>query len=131
VLWRVGMWHDTVRLKHSTICTIYDSAAVMQRPFLYVFSAALLGAFLVGILSRGRLFQSTWLTKHDNEWQYNRDSRNYGLDEKQCEAAFPKYGLEVDRSVAFRRYDHIREEEVETGWRGDGIVRAMIYDNQV
>lgn len=64
-------------------------------------------------------------------FDYRRDARNYGLSSEQCHAAFPKLYLEIDRAVAYRRLDMISLEDVETAWRGDGIVRAMIWDNQV
>lgn len=64
-------------------------------------------------------------------YSYRRDWQNYGLTEEQCEAAFPSYGGEIDGAAAYRRGNKIKESDIETGWRGDGIVRAMIWDNQL
>lgn len=68
---------------------------------------------------------TTWL------WDRKRDGRNYGLDEEQCHIAFPLLYKEIDRAVAYRRRNKIRVEELDTAWRGDGIVRAMIWNNQL
>lgn len=68
-------------------------------------------------------------------WQYNyeRDGRNYGLSEDQCNAAFPELYKEIDRAVQHRRekWGKITPDETEVAWRGDGIVQAMIHDNQL
>ncbi|KAK4502783.1 hypothetical protein PRZ48_006209 [Zasmidium cellare] len=72
--------------------------------------------------------------KH-NGWHfdYKRDGRNYGLSEEQCDIAFPGLYKEIDRAVAHRldKWGKITPDEVEVEWRGDGIVRAMIHDNQL
>ncbi|KAK5708089.1 hypothetical protein LTR97_000629 [Elasticomyces elasticus] len=66
------------------------------------------------------------------EYSYKRDRRNYGLSEEQCSAAFPKLYKEVDRAVAYRKKGgNVTSEELDPSWRGDGIVRAMIHDNQL
>ncbi|KAJ9622781.1 hypothetical protein H2203_006432 [Taxawa tesnikishii (nom. ined.)] len=67
------------------------------------------------------------------EWQfdYARDARNYGLSHEQCSSAFPLLYKEIDRAVEHRRGNKIDVSEVDTAWRGDGIVRAMIYKNQL
>ncbi|GAB7354450.1 hypothetical protein MBLNU459_g4936t1 [Dothideomycetes sp. NU459] len=66
-------------------------------------------------------------------WTFNheRDLRNYGLSDAQCSSAFPFLYKEIDRAVAHRTHDKVRIEEVDTAWRGDGIVRAMIWENQL
>ena len=69
------------------------------------------------------------------EWafDYKRDARNYGLSEEQCSSAFPHLYEEIDRAADYRRNigKNISLLEVEVGWRGDGIVRAMVRDNQL
>nr|OQO30231.1 hypothetical protein B0A51_01379 [Rachicladosporium sp. CCFEE 5018] len=65
-------------------------------------------------------------------WTYPRDARNYGLSEDQCAEAFPDLYVEIDRAVAHRKkIGNITVDELDVGWRGDGIVRAMIHDNQL
>lgn len=65
------------------------------------------------------------------EFLYRRDWNNYGLSDEQCERAFPRYGHEVERAVRYRSKNHVSIDEMGTEWRDDGILRAMIYDNQV
>lgn len=69
----------------------------------------------------------------DWRFEYARDRNNYGLSEAQCDLAFPELYKEVDRAVAHRRSiaQNISLQDVDVGWRGDGIVRAMIRDNQL
>ena len=73
-----------------------------------------------------------WQSQREWAYKYPRDARNYGLDEVQCLSAFPELYKEVDRAVAWwKKKGGITERELDVGWRGDGIVRAMIYDNQL
>lgn len=71
----------------------------------------------------------------DSGWQfkYKRDGRNYGLSEEHCKIAFPGLYKEVDRAVEHRKnvVGNITPDELEVEWRGDGIVRAMIHENQL
>lgn len=63
-----------------------------------------------------------------------RDERQYGLSEAQCDAAFPNFYKEIDRAVAFRKEDgvgHIKEEDVDIDWRDGEIIRVLLYDRQV
>lgn len=72
--------------------------------------------------------------KHHNwRFDYKRDNRNYGLSEEQCELAFPGLYKEIDRAVAHRleKWGKITPDEVDVGWSGGGIVRAMIHNNQL
>ncbi|TKA25049.1 hypothetical protein B0A50_06113 [Salinomyces thailandicus] len=65
-------------------------------------------------------------------FDHNRDGRNYGLTEEQCTVAFPELYKEVDRAVEHRqKVGKVTQEELDVGWRGDGIVRARIHDNQL
>lgn len=74
----------------------------------------------------------TWHAQREWAYKYPRDARNYGLDEMQCLVAFPDLYQEIDRAVAWwKERGGITERELDVGWRGDGIVRAMIYDNQL
>ncbi|KXT11753.1 hypothetical protein AC579_1650 [Pseudocercospora musae] len=72
-------------------------------------------------------------TKSGWQFDYKRDGKNYGLSEEQCNVAFPELYKEIDRAVEHRkeRWGEITPDEVEVEWRGDGIVRAMIHDNQL
>ncbi|KAL1588696.1 hypothetical protein WHR41_02673 [Cladosporium halotolerans] len=73
-----------------------------------------------------------WQTQREWIYKYPRDARNYGLDELQCQVAFPDLYKEVDRAAAWwKERGGVTEREIDVGWRGDGIVRAMIYDNQL
>lgn len=53
------------------------------------------------------------------------------MDSEQCDAAFPRLFDEIHRAARVRRNNHITPEELDGAWRGDGFVRAMIYDGQV
>jgi hypothetical protein len=69
-------------------------------------------------------------------WAFDtkRDERHYGLNEAQCDAAFPDFYQEIDRAVAFRQekdLGDIREEDVDIEWREGEIIRIMLYDRQV
>lgn len=67
-------------------------------------------------------------------WEFDplNHRRHYGLSTEQCLSAFPLLYKEVDRAVAYRRaVGNITLQDVDVGWRGDGIVRAMIYDNEL
>lgn len=79
--------------------------------------------------------ESTHFQATNSGWQfdYKRDGKNYGLTEEQCNVAFPELFKEIDRAVEHRKekWGEITLDEVEVGWRGDGIVRAMIHDNQL
>ena len=63
---------------------------------------------------------------------YPRDARNFGLSEAQCTTAFPALYADLARATTHRkRTQSISLSELDTAWRGDGIVRAMIYSNQL
>lgn len=59
-------------------------------------------------------------------------ARNYGLTDQQCSAAFSGLWHEIDRAAAYRdETGKVTSQDVDISWRGDAIVRAMIYDHQV
>jgi len=64
-----------------------------------------------------------------------RDEQNFGLNDAQCDAAFPDLYKEIERAVAFRQnnnLDNVKEEELDISWRGGGeIIRLMIHDRQL
>ncbi|KAF2136318.1 uncharacterized protein K452DRAFT_237718 [Aplosporella prunicola CBS 121167] len=61
-----------------------------------------------------------------------RDSRNYGLSEAQCDAAFPRLWSDIERGLAYRKeVGNITVEDMELNWRQEAVVRAMIYDHQL
>jgi hypothetical protein len=67
-------------------------------------------------------------------WDFitQRDERNFGLSNEQCEKAFPDYYKEIDRAVTyFQEKGNVTEEEVDIEWRGGEIVRVIIYERQV
>jgi len=66
-------------------------------------------------------------------FDYKRDARNFGLDEEQCQIAFPDLYKEIDRAVAHRKEigKKITLGDMDVEWRSDGMVRAMIHDNQL
>ena len=68
------------------------------------------------------------------EWFFNttRDERNYRLTAEQCGTAFPGLFSEIERAVAYRRAKgDITLSDVDTSWKKDGVVRALIIDQQV
>lgn len=71
-----------------------------------------------------------------SEWTFdvNRDDRNLGLDDAQCDAAFPKLYQELDRAKAWhqahRRGGKISETDIDQ-YDGRAQMRLMIYDGQV
>jgi hypothetical protein len=65
-------------------------------------------------------------------FDFRRDATNYGLSESQCNAAFPDLFKEIERAVQYReKVGKMSVEELDVGWRGDGIVRAMIHKNRL
>ncbi|KAF2496091.1 hypothetical protein BU16DRAFT_459825 [Lophium mytilinum] len=71
-------------------------------------------------------------SSHSWTFQAPRDAKNYGLSPEQCDASFPDLGHSLERSIAHRKeVGNIKPEDLGVGWRSDGIVRAMIFDNQL
>ncbi|KAJ5485676.1 hypothetical protein N7539_005664 [Penicillium diatomitis] len=72
-------------------------------------------------------------TENDT-WEFNtkRDALNYGLSDEQCQLAFPKLFVDIEKSAALKKaispitFDDLDSREVE-----DGMVRAMIVQGQL
>jgi hypothetical protein len=69
-------------------------------------------------------------------WKFDpaKDSANYGLDEEQCNSAFPDMYQEIERAKKWREtsgHGNITYEDLDLGWREFGVLRAMIYERQV
>ncbi|KAI5357056.1 Putative glycosyl transferase CAP10 domain-containing protein [Septoria linicola] len=65
-------------------------------------------------------------------FDHKKHGRNYGLTEEQCSFAFPDLYREIDRAVEYRKkVGKITQDETKVQWRGDGIVKAQIHDNQL
>lgn len=85
----------------------------------------------------GELSTSSTANAHNNStlnWAFNvtRDQDDYGLTAEQCQIAFPKLFVEIDRSVEMRREKPITPKEFETNVKvKDAMVRAMIYQGEV
>ncbi|TLD35782.1 DUF821 domain-containing protein [Venturia nashicola] len=62
-----------------------------------------------------------------------RDGLNYGLSDRQCEAAFPGYFEELYRTAAqWKAHRKITVDDVDISWReAREMVRAMIVDRQL
>ncbi|QDS69153.1 hypothetical protein FKW77_010495 [Venturia effusa] len=70
----------------------------------------------------------------DQTWRFDleRDGLNYGLDDAQCDAAFPDYFQDVYRTAArWKERGGVSVEDVDISWRAQReMVRAMIVDRQ-
>ena len=67
-------------------------------------------------------------------WTFNpeKHAEDYGLDETQCDTAFPDMYFEIERAAAYwKQTRNITIEDVEVSWKASGLVRAMIYDRHV
>lgn len=74
--------------------------------------------------------------KDENDtWEFiaSRDGDNYGLSDEQCQIAFPRLFVEIDKSVALRAdaNNPITWKELNTRKVGDGLVRAIIDRGEV
>jgi hypothetical protein len=77
-------------------------------------------------------------SKEKGKWEFDtaRDSKAWGLDEEQCDSAFPGLFTEVDRAVAYRKtLGQVKPEDIDISSEADvatgGVVRVMIKDQQV
>ncbi|KAK7523441.1 DUF821 domain-containing protein [Phyllosticta citriasiana] len=69
-----------------------------------------------------------------DDWRFHpaRDVRNYGLNDAQCDIAFPGLWHEIDQAASYmRKHGPIIQGELNLDWRDRGVVRAMIYDHQL
>ncbi|KAF2456649.1 glycosyl transferase family 90-domain-containing protein [Lineolata rhizophorae] len=67
-------------------------------------------------------------------WSFaaRRDARNYALSKEQCDAAFPGLYDEIYRAANFRDdVGPVTPEDVDITWRADGVVRVLLYQNQL
>ncbi|KAF2477315.1 uncharacterized protein BDR25DRAFT_300282 [Lindgomyces ingoldianus] len=72
-------------------------------------------------------------TEEDEQWtfSYRTDAQNYGLDEDQCQAAFPGLFEDIERAKRERRGVKVTERELSSFELTKGMVRAMIYDGEL
>jgi hypothetical protein len=72
--------------------------------------------------------------EEDESWVFNyrRDGSNYGLDEDQCQAAFPGLFEDIERAQKhWKAKPKITEQLLSSFELTKGMVRALIYDGQV
>lgn len=72
---------------------------------------------------------------HSDQWSFDteRDARNIGLSQAQCDAAFPDLYYEIDRAVSvWQKREHtISQDDIEISWRKDAAFQVLIQDNQL
>jgi hypothetical protein len=56
---------------------------------------------------------------------------NHGLSDEQCQLAFPKLFVEVDKSASLKREARITYKDLDSREVEDGMVRAIIDQGQV
>lgn len=68
-----------------------------------------------------------------DNWEFvpERDADNFGLNQKQCRAAFPKLFVDIDNMVELRKDKKITVKELNSKPPKPAIVRAMIYSGEV
>jgi hypothetical protein len=69
----------------------------------------------------------------DDLWTFNymRDKNDYGLDEEQCQSAFPGQYEDIERAVRVRGRAKVTEQDLNSFDLTKGMVRGMIYDREV
>lgn len=123
--------------------SLYDSDAAQnsmllfrRRPYVISF-----GIFVLFILTIYELYPSLSTSRNgftDNDikggfngkWDWQRDGKNFLLNEEQCEQAFPGLFDEVKRAVKDRNGKMITLEEVDRIEPTNGYIRGMIYDQE-
>jgi hypothetical protein len=71
--------------------------------------------------------------EEEEEWRfvYERDGGDFGLEEGQCDVAFPGLFEDVKRAVKQNDKKNIEKDELDDVIFERGMVRAMIYDRKV
>ena len=65
------------------------------------------------------------------EFKVERDGDNYGLTDEQCQAAFPKLFVELEKSVQARKDNPISYKEFTSRDIEKGMVRGLIFEGEV
>jgi hypothetical protein len=65
------------------------------------------------------------------EFKVERDGDNYGLTDEQCQAAFPKLFVEIEKSVEARKGNPISYKEYNSRELEKGMVRGIIFEGEV
>jgi hypothetical protein len=84
-------------------------------------------------LSQTHCGQDTHTALPNDSWEFvaQRDALNHGLSDEQCQTAFPKLFVEVDKSVSLKRDARITYKDLDSREVEDGMVRAIIDQGQV
>jgi len=86
-------------------------------------------------LSSSSSSSSGWASwkNHSQSWEFvaERDGDNYGLSDEQCQIAFPKLFVEIEKSVAKRKDRPITFRELNSRKLENGMVRGVIYRGEV
>lgn len=65
------------------------------------------------------------------EFKAERDADNYGLTDKQCQAAFPKLFIDIEKSVKARKGNPISYKEYSSRKLEKGMVRGIVFEGGV
>jgi len=73
---------------------------------------------------------------HPKEWLFapQKDSENFALNKKQCDLAFPRLWLEINRSVSVWKNNISRPitvGDISLDSQSGGVFRALIHENQL
>ena len=69
----------------------------------------------------------------NNSWEFlvDRDGDNHGLSEEQCQIAFPKLFVEIEKSASLKVENRISFKELDSRNVEDGMVRGIIDHGEV
>ncbi|KAJ5703152.1 hypothetical protein N7488_010700 [Penicillium malachiteum] len=72
-------------------------------------------------------------TPSNDTWEFlvERDGQNHGLSEEQCNIAFPKLFVEVDKSAALKQESRISYKDLDSRDVEDGMVRGIIDQGEL
>ncbi|KAJ5618302.1 hypothetical protein N7528_006945 [Penicillium herquei] len=72
-------------------------------------------------------------TPSNGTWEFlvERDGQNHGLSEEQCNIAFPKLFVEIDKSAALKQETRISYKELNSRDVEDGMVRGIIDQGEL